>query len=250
MKEFLRRVACFLLRWLSEKSRSSFFRHGESEYQKYSKSSCDCAEGAASIPPMTKNEEEKIMGKTIAISSGHGRLVRGASGVIDEVDEARRVTDRVAEIIRGAGHTCHIFHDDVSTTQAQNINTIVAWHNRNRDAHHVSVHFNAVEGRTANPIGTEVVVHPNAGEAVRRLASNVAQGMAKAGGLRLRRPGPHPGVLDLNVGVTRNISGFVEGCGHGSMLLEVCFVNSQADADLYNRNFEAVCAAIADALTA
>ena len=28
----------------------------------------------------------------IVISSGHGKYVRGASGIIDEVDEARRVS--------------------------------------------------------------------------------------------------------------------------------------------------------------
>ena len=39
----------------------------------------------------------------IAISSGHGLHVRGARGLIDEVDEARHVTDRTAEILRSAG---------------------------------------------------------------------------------------------------------------------------------------------------
>ena len=30
---------------------------------------------------------------TIIISSGHGKYIRGASGYLDEVDEARRVVD-------------------------------------------------------------------------------------------------------------------------------------------------------------
>ena len=30
---------------------------------------------------------------SIVLSSGHGKYVRGASGIIDEVDEARRVVD-------------------------------------------------------------------------------------------------------------------------------------------------------------
>ena len=30
----------------------------------------------------------------IVIASGHGNHVRGASGIIDEVDEARRVVER------------------------------------------------------------------------------------------------------------------------------------------------------------
>jgi hypothetical protein len=31
---------------------------------------------------------------SIVISSGHGKYVRGASGLLDEVDEARRVVER------------------------------------------------------------------------------------------------------------------------------------------------------------
>ena len=41
----------------------------------------------------------------IVISSGHGLKVRGASGIIDEVDEARRVVKQVVENLRLAGHT-------------------------------------------------------------------------------------------------------------------------------------------------
>jgi len=183
------------------------------------------------------------MRKTIAISSGHGLLVRGASGVIDEVDEARRVTDRVAELLRGMGNTVAVFHDDTTRTAADNVNGLVRWHNAQTRDIDVSVHFNAVEGRTPNPIGTEVVVHPSAPQPVRALASRVAQAMATAGGLRLRRPGTHPGVLELNVG-------FVRECRRSPILLEVCFVNSEADSRLYNDNFEKICVAIAEALAA
>ena len=38
----------------------------------------------------------------VAISSGHGALVRGASGVLDEVDEARRVVEALAEELAAA----------------------------------------------------------------------------------------------------------------------------------------------------
>ena len=36
----------------------------------------------------------------VVISSGHGKYVRGASGVLDEVDEARRVVEHVADELR------------------------------------------------------------------------------------------------------------------------------------------------------
>jgi len=184
----------------------------------------------------------------IAISSGHGAHLPGAVGVIREHDEARRVTNRVAELLTGMGHTAHVFHDEDSCDQNTNVRTIVGWHNGLRRDRDVSIHFNAVEGRTANPIGTEVVVHGGADAPTRRWASTVASAMATAGGFSLRRPGEFPGVLDLNVGFTRDIQGFIDGCGKGSILLEVCFVNSEADSRLYNDNFEKICVAIAEAL--
>ena len=38
--------------------------------------------------------------KNVIISSGHGNIVRGASAYLDEVNEARRVVDLVAEKLR------------------------------------------------------------------------------------------------------------------------------------------------------
>src|SRR5262245_34874208 len=71
----------------------------------------------------------------IAISSGHGKYIRGARGdpvppQLDEVDEARKVVERVADFLRGAGVEVATFHDNTSTTQSQNLDTIVNWHNR------------------------------------------------------------------------------------------------------------------------
>ena len=36
----------------------------------------------------------------VVISSGHGKHIRGASGYIDEVDEARKVVETVADYLR------------------------------------------------------------------------------------------------------------------------------------------------------
>src|SRR6516225_10980349 len=79
----------------------------------------------------------------IAISSGHGKYVRGAKGLIDEVDEARKVVPRVAEFLRVNNDTVVTFNDNTSTTQSQNLNTIVNWHNAQSRDLDISVHFNA-----------------------------------------------------------------------------------------------------------
>ena len=90
----------------------------------------------------------------VVISSGHGKYVRGASGYIDEVDEARRVVSKVAEYITSSGNGVVTFHDDVSKTQDENLKRIVDYHNsQNRDLD-VSVHFNAYQ-TTSKPMGTE-----------------------------------------------------------------------------------------------
>ena len=72
------------------------------------------------------------------------RVVR-CPPMCEEVDEARKVTDRVAEVLSSIGVRCTVFHDDTSTSQSQNLDTIVRAHN-NAGPHDldVSVHFNAL----------------------------------------------------------------------------------------------------------
>src|SRR5215469_14141899 len=108
----------------------------------------------------------------IAISSGHGLKVRGASGFIDEVDEARRVVDRIEELL---GSSAVKFHDDTSTTQDQNLKTIVAWHDEQERDLDVSVHFNAYT-KTQGAMGCEVLYVSQ-----QAIAQNVSRVLASAG---------------------------------------------------------------------
>ena len=80
----------------------------------------------------------------IVISSGHGLYVRGASALIDEVDEARKVVPAVVEFLRARDNEVVEFHDDVSTTQSANLNWIVNHHNAEVRDLDVSVHFQCV----------------------------------------------------------------------------------------------------------
>src|SRR6516164_2459574 len=79
----------------------------------------------------------------VVISSGHGKYVRGASGLIDEVDEARKVVEEVSKWLAAGGHEVVVFHDDTSTSQNENLNTIVNFHNSQTRDLDISVHFNA-----------------------------------------------------------------------------------------------------------
>jgi len=188
--------------------------------------------------------EDYLMKKTIAISSGHGLHVRDASGHVDEVDEARKVVDRVAEDLRALGHVALVFHDDASGTQARNLDATVGWHNKQARDLDLSVHFNSSpDGLVEKAIGVEAAVHPSADGATRGIASRLAKAVADSGGLRLRRPGKWPGVHEVN-------TSFGRVCKKNPVILEVCFVNSAEDCRLYGERFEAICAAIARELAA
>src|SRR6516165_3580877 len=113
----------------------------------------------------------------IAISSGHGLYVRGASGHIDDVDEARRVVPEIRKFLIAGGHECVEFHDDTSTTQSENLNTIVNWHNKQTRDIDVSVHFNAYVP-TDGGRGCEVLYLTQAD-----VASRVSLAIAEASGL-------------------------------------------------------------------
>src|SRR5580765_9063434 len=91
----------------------------------------------------------------VALSSGHGLYVRGACGILDEVDEARRVVNRVAEELQSRGADVMVFHDNSSRSQNENLNAIVNFHNAQERDVDISCHFNAFEQREG-PVGTEV----------------------------------------------------------------------------------------------
>ena len=168
--------------------------------------------------------------KSLVVSSGHGKLVRGASGVLDEVDEARRVVEQVAIELRKRGAKVKTFHDDTSTTQSTNLSTIVNFHNHQDRQLDISVHFNAYV-ETANPMGCEVLYVSQ-----HDLAKKLSHEMSVAAKF-----------IDRGAKL-RNDLYFLNETNGPAILLEVCFVDSEKDADLYRKYFVPLCLAIADAL--
>lgn len=163
----------------------------------------------------------------IVMSSGHGLLVRGATGIIDEVDEARRVVERMASRLRSVGHNVVTFHDDTSTTQSQNLDTIVDFHNSQDRDLDVSVHFNAYV-ETTDPMGTECLYATQ-----QQLAGRVSAAISRAGDL-INRGAKH-----------RTDLAFLNGCEEPAIMIEVCFVDSEADVTVYRANFELICYSVA-----
>ena len=173
----------------------------------------------------------------IVISSGHGKFVRGASGVIDEVDEARRVVNRVAAILVAAGITAAAFHENEARNQSANVSAIIRHHNGQTRDLDVSVHFNSVVGIRDHGIGVETLYRKGNAQ-MRAMASRVSRAIAKASGLKLRRGDGTWARKDLGFLNSTNIN--------RAVLLEICFVNSRTDVRLYQENFEEICHAIAE----
>jgi N-acetylmuramoyl-L-alanine amidase len=166
----------------------------------------------------------------VVISSGHAKNVRGAAEYLDEVNEARRVVDRVAELLDERGVAADIFHDDTSDTQDENLAAIVGYHNsRERDLD-VSVHFNAFQP-TPNPMGTEVCYL-----SLIDFAADVSDAIAVAGDFIDRGPKKRTDLYFLNQTEAPAI------------LIEVCFVDSMADSERYKKNFERICEDLAEAI--
>lgn len=163
----------------------------------------------------------------IVISSGHGKLIRGASGIIDEVDEARRVVDAVADYLLRLDVNVKVYHDDVSTTQSENLERIVDYHNSQTRDIDISVHFNAYTS-TENPMGTEVLYVTQA-----EIASRVVNEIAKCGKFTNRGAKKRTDLYFLN------------NTEAPAILIETCFVDSAADVATYEENFEAICRGIA-----
>lgn len=172
----------------------------------------------------------------IVISSGHGKYIRGAAGspvppYLDEVDEARRVVTRVAEFLRARGADVTTYHDNQSHEQSENLHRIVDFHNAHTRDLDVSVHFNAYE-TTSKAMGTECLYVTQSD-----LAKRVAAAVAKAGQLIDRGPKKRTDLYFLN------------NTEMPAILIETCFVDSKADADLYRSHFDGICEAIASTIS-
>ena len=166
----------------------------------------------------------------IVISSGHGKYVRGASGVLDEVDEARRVVEHVADELMSRGVDVVTYHDDVSKTQDENLRRIVDFHNSQTRDLDVSIHFNAYV-ETSKPMGTECLYYSDPD-----LSAQISAAISWCG--------------FLNRGAKKRTDlYFLSQTSAEAILVETCFVDSSADAEIYQRQFDSICQAIAAVLS-
>jgi N-acetylmuramoyl-L-alanine amidase len=153
----------------------------------------------------------------ICISSGHSTECQGASGILNEVTEATRVTNQLAIDLRDRGHEVMTYHDTVSTSQSENLNRIVDWHNSQARDLDISVHLNAYV-ETAKPMGCEVLYYSQ-----QALAAKLSEAIASCG------------FIDRGAKKRTDLF-FLNNTAMPAVLLEICF----------HENFEDICDSLAD----
>ena len=151
----------------------------------------------------------------INVHGGHSLKCRGASGLLDEVNEDRKVKNKVIELLRAKGHVVYDCTDDVGKDQNANLRNIVKKCNAHIVNLDVSIHLNGGKGT-----GTEVYVI-NKDSAAKPHADRIAANIANALGIRNR------GVKTKNLYVLRKANA-------PALLVECCFVDNQTDKNHWN----------------
>lgn len=151
----------------------------------------------------------------INVHGGHNHIVTGASGLLNEVTEDRKVSALVVSKLKALGHTVYDCTDDSGKTQGQNLANIVNKCNAHTADLNVSIHFNAGGGH-----GTEVLVYSTSSGA-KPYAAQICTAITALGftnrGVKVRP--------DLYV---------LRKTKAPALLVECCFVDNATDKALYN----------------
>ena len=153
----------------------------------------------------------------IGIDKGHAiKGVRGASAILDEVNENRKVGNRLIEMLKEKGHTVIDCSCDVAYSVNEQLAGIVAKANKQHLDLFVSIHLNSGGGH-----GTETFTYPNPKESTRAKAKAINDAVVSSCGFTNR------GLKTANFYVLRKTVA-------PAILVEVCFTDSQEDANKLN----------------
>jgi len=167
----------------------------------------------------------------IAIRGGHSLNLRGASGLIDEVTEDRKVKDIIVKYLKMDGHEVLDVTPTNSNSSAQDLSFGVSKANAWGADYFCSIHFNAGGGR-----GTEVLYY-NGSSKGKSKAEKIARKIAELGFINRGAKVDTRGLYELrNTKMPANI-------------IEVCFVDNQSDVNLYRQlGIEKIGKAIAEGI--
>lgn len=167
----------------------------------------------------------------ISVNGGHTPAAPGASRFIDEVTEDRKVKDALINEFKTRGHSASDSTADSYMGASEDLVTQCIRANASGAELGVSIHFNAGGGT-----GVEVLYHPS--DSIGKMyAEKVSASLAATLGLPNRGAKSRSDLYWLN---NTNMT---------AILVEVCFVDSQADSNAYKRvGHSAVASAIARAI--
>ena len=153
----------------------------------------------------------------IGVRGGHTELCKGASGIIDELTEDRKVKNFVISKLRALGHTVIDCTPPVNYTSSAKKDLVYGTYtcNNNNCELYLSIHLNSADSSAAH--GTEVCVY-SAFDTAQRVVNNIA-----ALGFANRGQKLHPGYHDVRCPSCK------------AMIIECCFVGSVADTNLYKK---------------
>ena len=148
------------------------------------------------------------------VHAGHSLKCRGAAKYLDEVNENRKVKNKVIELLRAQGHTVYDCTDDAGTTANSNLAAIVTKCNAHNVALDVSIHLNAGGGT-----GVEVW---NYNSGTKAISDRICQKISAALGIRNRGTKYNTGLYVL------------ANTKAPALLVECCFVDSTTDKAKWN----------------
>lgn len=169
---------------------------------------------------------------TYNIHAGHNKIVPGASGLLDEVTEDRKVKNGIISRLRTEGHTVYDCTDDKGKTQGANLANIVAKCNKHSVDFDVSIHLNSGrkdkkgDGKTG---GTEVFIW---NDDLKDIAKAVADAISEEFGYALRSDSTTPSGY-AGVKITKSLY-VLNNTKAPAMLIETCFVDDADDAKVWD----------------
>lgn len=154
----------------------------------------------------------------IAHRRGHNFQSVGARHFIKEEVESEKINNYISEYL----DILKVNHIDVSSPNTNSSNDLkfgVDKANKNKSTLFFSVHFNSSSSPTDSPIGTEIWTYNNKVQESKRILDNLEK-------LGFKNRG------------TKTNEKFYElrNTNCKAMIIEVCFVNSKKDVEIYNKH--------------
>lgn len=156
------------------------------------------------------------------VHGGHSLVCRGAAALLDEVNEDRKVKNRVIKLLRAAGHEAYDCTDDAGATQNENLAAIVKKCNAHQADLDISIHLNSGRNDSTGDGSTGGVEVYGYDAGTQAAGASICSGIAAA--LNLNNRG-----FKINTGLY-----VLRSTKSPAILIECAFVDDKDDADRWD----------------